>query len=85
MDSMVKISMDVAIRKARRSHCTSLNTMEIVSGVLQRLSGSRVMAATRVILAPSSSLSPNNDLIRSDYQMELSGATVIRDHALEMH
>ena len=44
MDSMLKISMTVAMDKGRRSHCLSLSTMEIVSEVLQRLSG-RVMAA----------------------------------------
>ena len=87
MDSILKISMPVAIRKGRRSHCLSLNTMEIVSGVLQRLSG-RVMRrpAGREILAPSSSLSPINDPIRSSNQMRgLSGATRRGDHALEMH
>ena len=84
MDSLVKHSMTVAIRKGRRSHCLSLSTMEIVSGVLQRLSG-RVMAATREILAPSSSLSPINDPIRSSNQRTLSTAVSIGDHALEEH
>ena len=42
MDSMAKISMDVAIRKARRSHCTSLSTTVIVLEVSPKLSG-RVM------------------------------------------
>ena len=58
--------------------------MKIVSGVSPRLSG-RVMAATREILAPSSSLSPINDPIRSSDQIRLSTAQVLRDHALEMH
>ena len=84
MDSMVKISINVAIRKGRRSHCLSLNTMEIVSGVSPKLSG-RVMAAGREILAPSSSLSPINDPIRSSIQIGLSSAERIGDHALEMH
>ena len=84
MDSLVKHSMEVAMEKGRRSHCLSLSTMEIVSEVLQRLSG-REMAATREILAPSSSLSPINDPIRSYYQMRLSTATRIWDHALEGH
>ena len=86
MDSMLKISMTVAIRKGRQSHCLSLNTMEIVSGVLQRLSG-RVMRrpAGREILAPSSSLSPINDPIRSYNQRRLSSAGRIGDHSLEMH
>ena len=30
MDSMLKISMIVAMEKGRQSHCLSLNTMEIV-------------------------------------------------------
>ena len=86
MDSLVKHSMEVAMEKGRRSHCLSLSTMEIVSEVLQRLSG-RVMRrwAGREILAPSSSLSPINDPIRSYYQITLSGATRVRDHTLEMH
>ena len=84
MDSHIKHSMDVAIRKGRRSHCLSLSTMEIVSEVLQRLSG-RVMTATREILAPSSSLSPINDPIRASIQMRLSTAARIGDHALDMH
>ena len=84
MDSLVKHSMTVAIRKGRRSHCLSLKTMEIVSGVLPRLSGI-VMAATREILAPSSSLSPINDPIRSSDQISLSTAQVLRDHTLDMH
>ena len=83
-DSMVKISMDVAMGKDQRYHCLSLSTMEIVSEVLQRLSG-RVMAAWREILAPSSSLSPINDPIRSYNQITLSSATRRGDHALEMH
>ena len=85
MDSLIKHSMIVAMEKGRRSHCLSLNAMEIVSGVLPRLSGSRVMAAKREILAPSSSLSPINDPIRSSNQMRLSSATRGWDHALEMH
>ena len=86
MDSMVKISINVAIRKGRQSHCLSLNTMEIVLGVSPKLSG-RVMriAAGREILAPSSSLSPINDPIRSSKKVRLSGATCIGDHALERH
>ena len=84
MDSLVKHSMTVAIRKGRRSHCLSLSTMEIVSEVLQRLSG-RVMAAGREILAPSSSLSPINDPIRSSIQIGLSTAGSHKDHTLEMH
>ena len=84
MDSHTKHSMTVVIRKGRLSHCLSLSTMEIVSGVLPRLSG-RVMAATREILAPSSSLSPINDPIRSSIQITLSTATRMRDHTLEMH
>ena len=84
MDSLVKHSMTVAMEKGRRSHCLSLNKMEIVSGVSPRLSG-RVMAATREILAPSSSLSPINDPIRSYNQRRLSVARRIGDHALEGH
>ena len=84
MDSNVKISMIVAMGKGRRSHCLSLSTMEIVSGVLPRLSG-RVMrrAAGREILAPSSSLSPINDPIRSSIQIGLSSAGSHTDHGLE--
>lgn len=86
MDSFVKHSMDVAMGKGRRSHCLSLNTMEIVSGVSPRLSG-RVMrmAAGREILAPSSSLSPINDPIRSSNQIKLYSAARGWDHSLEMH
>ena len=84
MDSLVKHSMTVAIRKGRRSHCLSLSTMEIVSGVLPRLSG-RVVAAGREILAPSSSLSPINDPIRSSNQRRLSSASIHTDHALDRH
>ena len=85
MDSLGKHSINVAIRKGRRSHCLSLSTMEIVSGVLPRLSG-RVIAATgREILAPSSSLSPINDPIRSSNQITLSTATCMGDHSLEIH
>ena len=83
-DSLRKHSMIVATGKARRSHCLSLNTMEIVSEVLPRLSG-RVIAASREILGPSSSLSPINDPIRSLIQIKLSTATILRDHALEVH
>ena len=39
MDSMIKISMDVAMEKGRQSHCLSLKTMEIVLEALPRLSG----------------------------------------------
>ena len=84
MVSLIKHSMIVAMGKGRQSHCLSLNTMEIVSGVSPRLSG-RVMAAAREILAPSSSLSPINDPIRSSNQMRLSTAGRGWDHALEMH
>ena len=85
MDSMVKISINVAMGKGRRSHCLSLNIMEIVLGVSPRLSG-RVMAAAREILAPSSSLSPINDPIRSYNQVKtLSTATRIGDQSLERH
>ena len=84
MDSLVKHSMAVAMGKGRRSHCLSLSTMEIVSGVLPRLSG-RVMAAGREILAPSSSLSPINDPIRSYNQRVLFTAGRIWDHTLEVH
>ena len=85
MDSLVKHSMTVAIRKGRRSHCLSLSTMEIVLEALPKLSG-RVVAATREILAPSSSLSPINDPIRSSNQMRgLSAAGRMRDHSLEVH
>ena len=84
MDSLRKHSMTVAMGKDLRSHCLSWNTMEIVSGVLPRLSG-RVMAATREILAPSSSLSPINDPIRSSNQIRLSGAMRIGDHSLDGH
>ena len=82
MDSMLKISINVAMGKVRRSHFLSLKTTEIVSGVLPRLSG-RVMAAGREILAPSFSLSPINDPIRSSIQRRLSTAARIGDHALE--
>ena len=58
--------------------------MEIVLEALPRLSG-RVMAAGREILAPSSSLSPINDPIRSYNQIALSSATRIGDHSLEGH
>ena len=85
MDSLVKHSMTVAIRKGRRSHCLSLRTMEIVLEALPRLSGSRVIKAGRENLAPSSSLSPINDPIRSSKKVRLSGATCIGDHALERH
>ena len=85
MDSMLKISMTVAMDKGRRSHCLSLSTMEIVSGVLQRLSGRVMVTGTREILAPSSSLSPINDPIRSYNQITLSTAGRFLDHALEMH
>ena len=84
MDSLVKHSMTVAIRKGRRSHCLSLSTMEIVSGVLPRLSG-RLTEAGREILAPSSSISPINDPIRSSNQRRLSTAMKMRDHSLEGH
>ena len=84
-DSLLKHSMIVAMEKGRRSHCLSLSTMEIVSGVLPRLSGSRVMPAGREILAPSSSLSPINDPIRSSIQRRLSSALRIWDHTLEGH
>ena len=84
MDSHRKHSMTVAIRKGRRSHCLSLKTMEIVSGVSPKLSG-RVMSAIREILAPSSSLSPINDPIRSYNQIKLSSARRIGDHSLERH
>ena len=84
MDSILKISMNVAMGKGQRSHCTSSNTMEIVSGVLPRLSG-RVMAAGREILAPSSSLSPINDPISASIQITLSTAARIRDHSLQGH
>ena len=82
MDSLIKHSMIVAMEKGRRSHCLSLKTMEIVSGVLPRLSG-RVITDTREILAPSSSLSPINDPIRSPNQIGLSSARRIGDHNLE--
>ena len=84
MDSMLKISMTVAIRKGRQSHCLSLKTMEIVLAAIPKLSG-RVIAAGREILAPSSSLSPINDPIRSENQIGLSSATSHTDHALERH
>ena len=84
MDSLIKHSMIVAMEKGQRSHFTSWNTMEIVSGVSPRLSG-RVIAAGREILAPSSSLSPINDPIRSYNQITLSTATRMRDHGLEGH
>ena len=84
MDSFVKISMTVAIRKGRRSHCLSLSTTVIVLAALPRLSG-WVMAAWREILAPSSSLSPINDPIRSPNQIGLSTATRIGDQSLEQH
>ena len=84
MDSMVKISMDVAMEKGQRSHCLSLKTMEIVSEVLQRLSG-RVIKAGREILAPSSSLSPINDPIRSYNQVRLSTARSMRDQSLDRY
>ena len=58
--------------------------MEIALGVSPRLSG-RVMAAGREILAPSSSLSPINNPIRSSNQIRLSTATRHGDHSLEMH
>ena len=58
--------------------------MEIVLEALPRLSG-RVKAASREILAPSSSLSPNKDPIRSSSKIRLSPATIIRDHALDLH
>ena len=83
-DSLLKHSMIVAMGKGRRSHCFNLNTMEIISGVSPKLSG-RVMAAGREILAPSSSLSPINDPIRSYNQRRLSVARRIGDHALEGH
>ena len=86
MDSHTKHSMTVAIRKGRRSHCLSLNTMEIVSGVSPRLSGRGMRRpAGREILAPSSSLSPINDPIRSYYQIGLSAAARIGDHSLERY
>ena len=85
MDSLVKHSMTVAMGKGRRSHCLSLSTTVIVLEVSPKLSG-RVMAAGREILAPSSSLSPINDPIRSYNQMRgLSAAGRMRDHTLEMH
>ena len=84
MDSMLKISMTVAIRKGGRSHCLSLSTTVIVLEALPKLSG-RVINAGRQILAPSSSLSPINDPIRSSNQITLSTAGRIWDHALEMH
>ena len=84
MDSLIKHSMIVAMEKGRQSHCLSLSTMEIVSGVLPRLSG-RVIKAGREILAPSSSLSPINDPIRSSIQSKLSTATRIVDHSLNLH
>ena len=85
MDSMLKISMTVAMDKGRRSHCLSLSTMEIVSVVLPRLSGVVRMSTGREILAPSSSLSPINDPIRSYNQITLSYAGKRRDHALDRH
>ena len=63
MDSMLKISINVAMVKGRRSHCLSLSTTVIVLEALPKLSG-RVMAAGSQILAPSSSPSPINDPIR---------------------
>ena len=84
MDSLVMHSMTVAMAKGRLSHCLTLKTTEIVSGVLPRLSG-RVMAAGREILAPSFSLSPINDPIRSSIQRRLSTAARIGDHTLDTH
>ena len=85
MDSHLKHSMTVAIRKGRRSHCLSLNTMEIVSGVLPRLSGRLIVTPGRVIVGPSYSLSPINDPMGSTIQITLSTVARIGDHSLEMH
>ena len=76
--------MKDAIIRAQQSHCLSSSTTVIVLAAIPKLSG-RVMTATREILAPSSSLSPINDPIRSDNQIWLSGAAIQGDHALEMH
>ena len=84
MDSLIKHSMIVAMEKGRQSHCLSLSTTVIVLEVSPKLSG-RVMAAAREILAPSSSLSPINDPIRSSNQRRLSTAASHSDHTLEMH
>ena len=53
-----------AIGKDQPSLYLRLKKMEIALEVLQRLSGI-VMEAGREILAPSSSLSPNHNAIRS--------------------
>ena len=84
MDSKVKHSMIVAMEKGRQSHCLSLSTTVIVLEALPKLSG-RVISAGREILAPSSSLSPINDPIRSSNQKDLSTGTRGGDHSLEMH
>ena len=83
-DSLIKCFMIVAMEKGRQLLCLSLKTMEIVLEVIQRLSG-RVMTAPRQILAPSSSLSPINDPIRSSNQIGLSTVARIGDHNLEGH
>ena len=84
MALQLKHSMKDAIIRAQQSHCLSSSTTVIVLAAIPKLSG-RVMrrAKTREILAPSSSLSPINDPIRSYNQRRLSTAARIGDHALE--
>ena len=80
----LKRSINVVKGKGQRYHCLSWSTMETVLGVSHRLSG-RVtnLPPGRKILAPSSSLSPNNDPISSS--KHIYNKTVIGDHALERH
>ena len=85
MALLKKRSMNVVMRKGKLSRCSNSNTTEIALEDILRLSGRVIMAASREILAPSSSLSPINDPIRSYNQITLSTAGRFLDHALEMH